>query len=171
MKTKLIQLIAVACLMAWTATGAFAASSTANLSVTATVGANCTISTSAVAFGSYDPVSANASSALDGVGGVTVTCTNGSAATITLGQGGNAATGSSDAAPLRRMKDSGSDYLSYSLFSDSSRTTIWGNTAATAVNHTGTGSAASLSVYGQVAGAQNVPAGSYSDTVVATVTF
>ena len=151
--------------------GALAASSTANLSVTASVSANCTISTNAVAFGSYDPVSANASSALNGTGSVVVTCTNGSSATITLGQGLNAASGSSDAAPLRRMKDGGTNFLSFSLFSDSSRTTTWGNTSGTGVSHTGTGSATSLTVYGQVSGGQNVPAGSYSDTVVATVTF
>ncbi len=43
---------------------AHAGSTTANLSVTASVNANCTISTTAVAFGAYDPVVANASTAL-----------------------------------------------------------------------------------------------------------
>lgn len=36
-------------------------------------------------------------------------------ATITLGQGSNADTGSTDAAPIRRMKANTSDFLSYSL--------------------------------------------------------
>ncbi len=161
--------LALAMLLA--TSSAYAASSTANLSVTATVSANCTISTSALGFGSYDPVSANASTALNGTGTVTVTCTNGTSGTITLGQGSNPATGSTDAAPLRRMKDSGTDFLSYSLFSDSSRTTVWGNTSGTGVGHSGTGSATGVTVYGQVSGGQNVPAASYSDTVVATVTF
>jgi len=69
------------------------------------------------------------------------------------------------------LNDGGTNYISYSLFQDSARTTAWGNTAATGVVHTGTGTLTSISVYGQMAAAQNVPAGSYSDTVVATVTF
>jgi spore coat protein U-like protein len=150
----------------------YAGTSTSNLSDTTTVSANCTISTATAAFGTYDPVSANASSAPDGTGTVTVTCTNGSSATVTLDQGANADTGSTDAAPLRRLKDSGTNYLSYSLYSDSARTTVWGNTAGTGVvAHTGDGMATALTVYGWIAAGQNKPAASYSDTVVATVTF
>ena len=164
-------LLAVAA-VALMSTSAFAqGTGTINLSVSATVSANCTISTSALAFGSYDPVSANASAALDGTGGVTVTCTNGAAATITLGQGTNATIGSNDAAPLRRLKDSGTNYISYSLYQDSGRSAVWGNTAGTGVSHTGSGAATAISVYGRISAGQNLPAGSYSDTVVATVTF
>lgn len=148
-----------------------AGTATSNLSVTATVSANCTISTAPVAFGAYDPVSANASSPLDGSGTITVTCTTGSNGTITLGQGANAATGSTDGAPLRQMKDSGTDVLGYTLYQDSGRTTVWGNTVGTGVSDLGNGAGQNLTVYGAVTAAQNVPAGSYSDTVVATVTF
>ena len=42
----------------------YAATDTANLDVSATVSANCTISTAAVAFGTYDPVVTHASTAL-----------------------------------------------------------------------------------------------------------
>jgi spore coat protein U-like protein len=150
---------------------ASAATSTANLDVSASVSANCTISTAAVAFGAYDPVSANASSALAGSGSVTVTCTSGASASISLGQGSNADAGSTDAAPLRRMSDGGGSHLSYALHQDAARTTAWGNTAGTGVGHTGDGTATAITIYGSVAAGQNVPAGSYSDTVVATVTF
>src|SRR5512143_902396 len=54
-----------------------AATATANLGVSATVTNNCTISTTALAFGSYDPVVANASTNLDGTGAVSVACTKG----------------------------------------------------------------------------------------------
>lgn len=148
-----------------------AGTATDNLSVSASVGANCTISTSAVAFGAYDPVNANASSALNGTGSVTVTCTQGAATTVTLGQGSNADTGSTDTAPARRMSDGGTHFLSYTLYSDSTRSTVWGNTAGTGKTHTGTGTATAITVYGSVAAGQNVPAGSYNDLVVATVTF
>ena len=146
------------------------ATDTADLTVTATVAANCTISSSGLAFGAYDPVSTNAASPLDGSGAVSVTCTSGSVGDITLGQGANADTGSTDAAPLRRMSD-GTDHLAYFLYSDSGRTTVWGNTAETDVAHTGTGTSTDITVYGQVTAGQNVPAASYTDTVVATVTF
>ena len=147
-----------------------AATNTADLDVSAEVSANCTISTIALAFGSYDPVVAHASAALDGQGTVTVTCTSGATTVITLGQGMNADASSTDAAPARQMV-SGANELAYALYSDSSRTTVWGNTSETGVSHVGTGTSANLTVYGSVSGGQNVPAGSYSDTVVATVTF
>lgn len=62
-----------------------AGSATSNLAVSASIAANCTISTTAVAFGAYDPVVANAATALNATGGVTIGCTKGSAPTITLG--------------------------------------------------------------------------------------
>src|SRR2546426_5364633 len=86
---------------------AFAGTATSNLSVTASVSANCTISTTPVAFGAYDPIGANAAAALNGTGSVSVTCTSGASTTVTLGQGSNADTGSTAAVPLRRLKDAG----------------------------------------------------------------
>lgn len=148
-----------------------AATATSNLSVTASVAANCTISTTAVAFGAYDPVSANASAPLNGTGSVSVTCTNGASTTVTLGQGSNADTGSTAAAPVRRMRDGGTNFLSYALYSDTGRTTTWGDTLGTGLAHTGTGTLTALTVYGQIPAGQNVPATNYSDTVVATITF
>lgn len=149
----------------------YAGTATANLDVSATITANCTISTAPLAFGAYDPIVANAAGALDGTGTVTTTCTNGSAATVTLGQGANADTGSTDAIPLRRMNDGGTNYLSYFLYSDSGRTTVFGNTDVTGKGETGTGGTVNTTVYGRVTGGQNKPAGNYTDTVVATVTF
>ena len=145
----------------------------ANLPVTASVSANCAIATSAVAFGAYDPAVANASAALDGQGSVSVTCTSGASTTVTLGQGANANTGSTAAVPLRRMSDGGGtpNYLSYFLYSENTRTTVWGDTAPTGLAHTGTGTLTALTVYGRVTAGQNVPTGNYADTVVATVTF
>ncbi|GMU01978.1 hypothetical protein KH5H1_60980 [Corallococcus caeni] len=150
---------------------AVAATATSNLDVSASVAANCLISTAAVAFGAYDPVSANASTALTGTGSVSVTCTSGSGATITLGQGDNADAASTDAAPLRRMSDGAANVLSYGLYQDAGRTTEWGNTAGTGVAHLGTGSATSITVYGSIPAGQSVPVGAYADTVLATITF
>lgn len=143
-----------------------AATATANLSVTATVIANCSISTSAVAFGNYDPASAHSASPLDGTGTVTITCTKGSGPTIGLDVGSNAS------GSTRRMTD-GSEYLSYELYQNSGRTTVWGSSGG-AIYDPGTApssAARALTVYGRVAAGQDVTVGSYSDTVVATVTF
>ena len=141
-----------------------------NLSVTATVAASCTIATNAVAFGAYDPIVTNKTANLDGTGTVTVTCTNGSIGTITLGQGANATIGSTDALPLRQMAAT-TNRLSYQLYSDAARLVVWGNAIGAGIARTGSGVADPLTVYGNVTAGQNVPAGSYSDTVVATVTF
>lgn len=167
---KLTLVSAVALVAGWGGL-AQAATATDNLAVSADVVANCTISTAALAFGNYDPIVVNASTALDGTGTVTVTCTSGSAATITLGQGANADTGSTAAAPLRRLLNGTTNFLSYSLFSDSARTTVWGGDATVDVATTGTGAADAHTVYGSIASGQNKPAGAYADTVVATVTF
>lgn len=144
-----------------------AATATANLGVSATVTNNCTISTVALAFGSYDPVVANASTNLDGTGTVVVACTKGSTATIGLGLGSNA-TGST-----RRMKDAGTNYLTYELYQDTGRSTVWGNSGAALLSPVAAPSKAArnFTVYGRVTSNQDVPAGSYSDTVVATVNF
>jgi spore coat protein U-like protein len=152
------------------ATNSYAATGTANMGVSATIAASCTISASAVAFGAYDPVVTNASDALVGTGGVSTTCTSGAAVIITLSQGVNAAGGSTAAVPLRQMASS-TNRLAYLLYSESGRTTVWGDTSATGKADTGTGSASALTVYGSVTGGQSKPPGSYADTVVATVTF
>jgi spore coat protein U-like protein len=143
---------------------------TASLNVTAIVGSTCNISTSAVSFGTYDPLVVNATAPLNGTGVVSTTCSNGLGDTITLDQGLNAATGSTTEVPLRQMRSSG-NVMSYFLYQNSSRTTVFGNDSATGVSQTGTGLNANLTVYGQVPGAQNAAPGSYSDTVTATVTF
>jgi spore coat protein U-like protein len=150
---------------------AFAGTATSNMSVSASVSNNCTISAGSLAFGSYDPIVANHSSALNGSATLSVTCTSGASATITLGQGSNAASGSTDAAPLRQLSDGNSHVLSYSLFQDSGHSTAWGNTTGTGASYTGQGTSTNVTVYGQISAGQNVPAASYADTVVATVTF
>ena len=144
-----------------------AGSATANLSVTAAVGANCTISTAPVAFPAYDPVVANASTNDDGTGSVIITCTRGSTATIGLGLGLNVS------GSQMRMKDATTDYLNYALNQDSGRATVWGNSGAGLLSPVAAPdkNPRTFTVYGRIPSAQDVPAGSYTDTVVATVNF
>lgn len=152
-----------------------AGSSSANLGVSATVAANCSISTTAVNFGSYDPIAA--SDDTDGNGAVTVKCVKGTSHTIALGLGSNAS-GSN-----RRMTD-GTDFITYTLQHPPSTTPndacvfpavtqVWGTAGAALFNP---GSAPSngnrtYKVCATATASQDVQAGSYSDTVTATVNF
>jgi spore coat protein U-like protein len=164
---SLVAFVAAAAVLALPAV---AGTDTDNLAVSATISANCTITTGALSFGAYDPIVTHKAADLDGTGTVTVTCTSGAAATVTLGQGANADAGSTDTVPVRRLETGGS-YLGYFLYSNVERSTVWGNDAASDVEHTGDGTATALTVYGRVTQDQNQPAGTYTDTVVATVSF
>lgn len=168
--TKVLLRSAVAAAFAVAAAGAQALTDTSSLPVTASVANNCEIDASAgVDFGPYDPVTANASADLDSSGNISVTCTIDASADITLGQGANPAGGSTDAAPLRQLNDGGTNNLAYNLFTSNAYTTVWDNT--TGVGYTGTGAATAVTVYGRIPAGQNVPAGSYADSVLATITF
>jgi spore coat protein U-like protein len=157
---------------------AHAGSATSNLAVTASISANCTISTTAVAFGAYDPVVANAATALNGTGSVIVGCTKGSAPSITLGLGSNAV-----GTQRNMLNGSNTDVLGYQLYFPTNNatpstctfpgTTVWGTTGANIFTPTVPASKATrtYSICGTVTAGQDVSVGSYSDTVVATVSF
>lgn len=155
------------------AQNALALTQTSNLTVSATINNVCAISTaSSVAFGVYDPVTANATTALQTASGsLSVTCTSGATEpVITLGVGSNPNGAGSAAAPQRQMVSAG-NLLAYYLYQENTYTTVWGNTAGSGYAYTGTGTASTITVYGSIPAGQNVPAGSYADTVVATVTY
>ena len=144
-----------------------AAAASGSLGVSASVANNCTISTAALAFGAYDPVVANAASNLDGTGTVTIACTKGAASTIGLNLGSNAS------GSTRRLNDGSSNYLTYEMYQDSGRTTVWGNSGAALLTPAAAPSktARNFTVYGRIPSNQDVPAGGYADTVTATVNF
>jgi spore coat protein U-like protein len=61
--------------------------------------------------------------------------------------------------------------LNYQMFQDAARTINWGNTSGVdTVPGLGTGSALAYSVYGQVAAGQFVAPGTYTDTIIETIT-
>ncbi|HWP01581.1 MAG TPA: spore coat U domain-containing protein [Methylococcus sp.] len=164
---------AAAMLLAGLAPSAIAATATSTLTVSATVARTCTISTTTqLAFGTYDPVGANASTDLNGTGQINVACTKGTNSPMIGMDLGQNASGSS-----RRMT-SGTDYLVYEIYQPDSAgtgcpyTTVWGNTGPAqydpgTVNKTGK----NITVCGKVPANQDVAAGNYTDTVVATINF
>lgn len=111
------------------------------------------------------------SSAVTATSSVTVNCTKGTSAAVTLsGTGGS------------RTLSNGTDTITYDLYSDSTHSTYWDS--ATAVTITGAGvnsSGATLdastatgttrTIYGRVPAQDTETTGDYADTVTATVTF
>jgi spore coat protein U-like protein len=170
MKTGLSRLVAgagVAALVAgiavYSQSNVEAAQQTSSFTVLASVTANCSIAAGALAFGPYDPVVTNASADLDVNSTITVACTKGSTGVVGLDNGVNAS------GTTRRMK-AGTNFLTYEMYNDSGRTTVWN--ASNTVSYTAASKASTgLTLYGRVAAGQDVPVGSYSDTVVATITF
>lgn len=138
-----------------------------NLAVNAAVAKNCTITTSPVNFGAYDPVVANVTAPLDGTGTITVTCTRGAVSKLGLGTGSNAQ------GATRRMSQGAAEYLTYELYKDASHSAVWGDTDTTALDVPAAPSQAPriFTAYGRVAGAQDAAVGTYTDTVLATVVF
>ncbi len=153
--------------------GAMAATDTANLTVGATVENACAISAGSLSFGTLAlEVNAGlgtvtaANHDADSGASISVVCTNGASAAITGGLGANAA------GSVRKMI-SGSDLLSYELYTDSGRGTVLDTTTGS-IAYTGTGAATTnKAVYGRITGAQLAAAkkGTYSDTVALTITY
>jgi spore coat protein U-like protein len=141
-----------------------AGTATAQMTVTATVLSFCTISTTSLPFGNYNQV------VLNGTATLSIVCTLNSSYNVGLDVGlGTGATVAS------RKMTMGAFLLNYGLYSDTGHSTVWGPTIGTnTVTGTGTGVLATpqtLTVYGQIPPNQLVPAGNYTDTVTATITF
>ncbi|WP_043765273.1 Csu type fimbrial protein [Algiphilus aromaticivorans] len=144
---------------------AWAATETDTFEVTATVVSACTVTASDLNFGNYDPLAALPT---DATTTVSVTCSLLAPYDIGLNAGlhGGAVTS-------REMQISGdTDRLDYLLSQDLAHTTNWGNTVDTdTVAGVGTGLSVPTTIYGRIPAAQNVPVGSYADTITVTVTF
>jgi spore coat protein U-like protein len=129
--------------------------------VAAQIGA-CSVATTSVSFGSYDPY---ASGPLDGQGTIQYTCfglMRTVRVSISTGGSGNFS---------RRMSGPGSP-LNYNLYLDATHQTIWGDGSSGTqplvqrniiiyANYTAT-------VYGRIPPLQNVGLGTYSDSLVVT---
>jgi spore coat protein U-like protein len=131
--------------------------------VTATVITTCNIGATTHSFGSSGVLVNN----VDATSTLTATCTS----TTPYNVGLNAGTGAGATVATRKMT-SGGNTINYSLYTDSARTTVWGNTVGTdTVAGTGSGLGQDLTVFGRVP-AQTTPApATYSDTIITTVTY
>ncbi len=140
---------------------AYSATKTTSFQVTATVNDVCSISAVDLAFGQYDPTTGAAN---DTTSIVTVTCTLSTPYDIGLNAG--LATGATTTS--RQMGDE----LNYSMFEEPTRTTNWDDTGGTnTITGVGTGLPVPHIVYGRIPGSQVISAGTYTDTIIVTLSY
>lgn len=142
--------------MAATATGTFTAS--------ITIQSSCSvISTNTLAFGTQGILTSN----VDTTSALVVQCTN----TTPYNVGLNAGT-TAGGTTTTRLMNNGDATVAYKLYSDSGRTTNWGDTVGTdTVSSTGNGAQQTLTIYGR-APVQTTPApATYTDTITVTITY
>jgi spore coat protein U domain-containing protein, fimbrial subunit CupE1/2/3/6 len=118
-----------------------------------------------VSVGSYDVF---ASTPTDTTGTISLTCSGNADLTITVSKGGSATFNP-------RTLNGGSDTLNYNLHKDAARTTVWGDGTGSTATYTQSGvpnnTAQNLTIYGRIPAAQDVSAGSYTDSVTVTIDF
>ena len=153
---------------------AVAGTANTNFNVTARVVNNCTVSSSSISFGDYDPTSP---AGVGAQGTITAKCTKGDVVSVALNQGANPAPGSTPVEPARRMTNGASNYLPYHIYvAASPNKQEWGSGAAgknqpLAQIAPGVSVPIIFTTYGSLPAGTNVPAGEYTDIVVAIVTF
>lgn len=128
----------------------------------ATVLATCTIAATPLAFGT---TAALATTAVTASTDLALSCTAGAPYSVRLDEG-QSGTGA------RAMKSGGSGAIAYDLFIDPTHSQRWGNgTAGAQVSGTGTGSAQVIRVHGKVPAQPMPAAGTYTDTITATIEY
>jgi spore coat protein U-like protein len=141
---------------------------TATFTVTLMLQANCTIAANPLNFGTSGVLS----TAINQQSTLSVTCSNTTPYNVGLDAG--TVTGSTVTNRLMAGTATGNTAttVAFGLYQDTGHTTLWGNTQGTnTVAGTGTGTAQSIPVYGQVP-VQNTPTpDTYQTTVTATVYF
>ena len=147
-----------------TMTQGLAQTATDSFGVQVTVVDDCNITaTNTLDFGTQGALSA----AVDATTTFQVQCTDGTGYEIALDAGlGTGAT------TTTRLLSNGGDTIDYQLFSDSGRTTNWGNTSAVdTVTGTGDGTTLTFTVYARMPAQDTPGAATYTDTIGITVTF
>lgn len=163
-------LLAIA-VAAGTVGSAHAAEDTANFQVRIVIQESCVISTTAPTDIDFLSHTRSTGAPVLATGTITVNCSAGTDYTIGLNGGANSlGTAASPAEGDRRMS-SGTGYVPYDLFRNAARTQFWGNTPGTDTQ-AGIGTAANqtYTVFGRVP-STNFDAGTYVDTVTATIVY
>lgn len=123
---------------------------------------SCTVSVNAVDFGIYDVF---ASTDSDSTGNIEVTCDVSTNYTLSLSAGNGTYS--------ERLMASGTHTLIYNLYTDATRSVIWGDgsSSTSVVDGSSAGTAQNHTVYGRIPARQNIHVNTYTDAVVVTVEF
>ena len=117
------------------------------------------LAVTALAFGTYDAYNATPT---DSAGTISYSCPPPTTPTVTIDAGQAFANG------RRRMTlAAGTDWLSYDIFVDAARNTVWSSTPVSVP----AGNGVSVPYYARAFALQDVSVGSYSDTLVVTFNF
>ena len=125
-----------------------------------TAHADCTLDVVGLNFGDYDPFS---SQDIDITASIAVSCDVESSYEIALSTGFGSYTA--------RLLTNGPNLLSYNLFVDPTRLTVWGDGSPGTSTVSSQSVSADLPVYGRIPAGQNAHLGSYGDSVTITITF
>ena len=164
-----VRLIGALALAAAAQGGHAASPTTGSFQVNATVISACTVSGALLNFGSaIDPLATAVP--LDASSTLTVTCTNTTPYAVALNAGVNA--GGASAFASRAIKH-GSYSLAYQLYTDTGRSTVWGDGTSSSSTSagTGTGSTQTLTIYGRIPSLSGSVPGTYTDTVTVTISY
>jgi spore coat protein U-like protein len=131
----------------------------APFNITATVAGSCTLSAADASLGAYD-----SSTDLDGTAEITYQCTSGLSPSISLG------------APFHTLSTGTGGNIDYNLYQDSGHSVLWGDGVTNGSQTEGVtadGSSHNATAYIRVYAGQggSAWAGSYSDTVTATINW
>jgi spore coat protein U-like protein len=130
-------------------------------------GQSCSVSTVGVNFGGYSTLSA---SNVSSTGTITINCNRKISTVLSIGASPN----SGGFQPRQMKMASGSDLLSYNLYTTSAQTTIWGDgTSGTSTVPLSVyrSTPKDAIIYGLLPASQDVYVGSYSESLVVTVDF
>ena len=136
----------------------------------------CTLSTTAINFGNYNPLSAANN---DTTGNIAVTCQIISGNNAVVSYVIILSTGNSLSYAQRYM-NFGNNQLNYNIYTNTNRTSIWGNgtQSSTTISNSYVLSRQeypqktdNFTTYARAPGSQNLPSGVYNDTITVTVNF
>lgn len=131
----------------------------------APIAASCLLNvTQNIDFGNFTTTAANR----DASGALSVQCTAGTTYTVSLSLGN----GAGATAAARKMTGPNGATMTYGLYRDPDHAHVWDQTKGSdTAGRSGSGAPVSFPVYGRVPHQPTPPPGTYSDTVIATVTY
>ena len=156
------------------------AATTADITVTTTVDPACTITALPLNFGKYDPTSATDKTASSSL---TLTCVTNSKPTVTLSYGDNIGQGG-----VERRMTNGTEFIPYEVYKatavdptvdlpntqcSGTESVVWGNDVLTGLHPQAAADATAKDYFlcGKIKAGVSVGDGTYTDKLVATVSF